>query len=230
MTQEELKVVKPVAKHRRIKKHLSNNMWFIAIAFTAALGYVAGVYHYQIEAAIGPVFGYKTHSGSIDLSSLQQTYNKLAANYDGKLDTNQLIQGANRGLVDAAGDAYTVYMSPQESTNFDKSLSGDIGGGIGAEIGIKNSKITIIRTLAGNPAEKAGLMSSDTILSVNDQSTSGWTVDKTVGLIRGEDGTTVKLTIQRGLEIKDYTITRSIINNPSVESSISDGVGILTIT
>lgn len=230
MVQIEEKVVKHIAKPRRAKSHFSSSFWFIIISLTAALGYVAGVYHYQIEAAIGPVFGYKTHSGTIDLSSLQQTYNELAANYDGKLDTNQLIQGANRGLVDAAGDAYTVYMSPQESTNFDKSLSGDIGGGIGAEIGIKNNKITIIRTLASNPAEKAGLMVGDTVLSVNDQSTSGWTVDKTVGLIRGEDGTTVKLTIQRGIEIKDYTITRSIINNPSVESSISDSVGILTIT
>jgi len=227
---EDTKAAEHVIKHRRAKKHISANLWLIIIAVAIVLGYVAGLYHYQIEAAIGPVFGYNAHSGNIDLSSLQDTYNKLAANFDGKLDTTKLIQGANKGLVDAAGDTYTLYMTPQEATDYNNSLSGNIGGGIGAEIGIKNDKITIIRTLPNNPAEKAGLAANDTILNVNDQSTSGWTVDKTVGLIRGDAGTTVKLTIERNSEVKTYTITRDIINNPSVESSVVGGVGILTIS
>jgi carboxyl-terminal processing protease len=65
---------------------------------------------------------------------------------------------------------------------------------------------------------------------VNDESTSGWTVEKAVSVIRGEAGTTVKLNIQRGNEVKDYTITRAIINNPSVDGSVTDGVGTMTIT
>ena len=224
------KIIGFIAKHRRAKKHLSPAMLFIIIAFTAALGYGAGMYHYQIEAAIGPVFGYKAHSGTIDVSSLQQTYNQLAANYDGTLDATLLVQGANRGMVAAAGDAYTTYMSPQEATDFNNGLSGNIGGGIGAVIGIKNDRTTIMSTLKDNPAIKAGLNAYDTILKVNDESTSGWTVDKAVSVIRGEAGTTVKLNIQRGSEIKDYTVTRAIINNPSVDSSVSDGVGTMTIT
>lgn len=205
-------------------------LWFFVIAITAAFGYIAGSYHYQIEAAIGPVFGYKAHSGEIDLSSVQQTYNKLAANYDGKLDTDLLIEGASRGLVDAADDAYTVYMSASESADFDKLRSGEIGSGIGAEIGIRNDKVTIIRVLANNAAINAGLLANDTIFSINDQSTSGWTVTKAVDQIKGEEGTTVKLGIERNGETKDYVVTRKTINNPSVESSISDDIGTLTIT
>ncbi|HUC96338.1 MAG TPA: PDZ domain-containing protein, partial [Candidatus Saccharimonadales bacterium] len=174
MAQQE-EIVKHVPKHRLVKKSKALNVWpgvwFVLIALAAAVGYVAGTYHYQIEAAIGPVFGYNAHSGSIDLSSLQKTYNELAANYDGKLDTASLIQGANSGLVEAAGDTYTVYMSPQESTDYNNTLSGDIGGGIGAEIGIKNNQITIILPLAGNAAIKAGLQAGDVILNVNGQST-----------------------------------------------------------
>ena len=230
MTQEDAKVAERTVKHRHTKKRLTPVWLFIIIAATAAVGYIAGTYHYQIEAAIGPVFGYKAHSGSIDLSSLQQTYNDLAANYDGKLDTKLLIQGANSGLVAAAGDTYTVYMSPQESTDYNNGLSGNIGGGIGAVIGIKNDQITIMSVLDNNPAKAAGLMANDTILDVNDQSTTGWTVDKAVGLIRGDEGTTVKLTIQRGNETKNYTITRATINDPSVGSSVADGIGTLTIT
>jgi len=193
-------------------------------------GYILGTYHYQIEALVGPVFGYKAHSGSIDLKSLQETYNHLASKYDGEIDKSALIQGANRGMVSAVGDAYTIYMSPQEAEDFDNSLTGSIGGGIGAEISQRKNQITIIRVLANNPAIEAGLQANDLILKINDESTSEWTVDEAVSKIRGEEGTTVKLTIQRGSEIKEYSITRAIINNPSVTSTIEDGLGVMTIS
>lgn len=215
---------------RHLKKPISSTVLFIIIALSVAFGFIAGNYKYQIMSAIGPVFGYKSHSGSLDISSLQETYNTLASSFDGNLDTQSLIDGANRGMVAAAGDDYTIYMSPKEVTEFNNSLTGNIGGGIGAEIGIKNEKIVIIRPLKDNPAEKSGLHADDIILAINDQSTDSFTVDKAVGLIRGDAGTTVKLAIQRGSEIKEFTITRAIINNPSVDSSVSDGVGVLTIT
>lgn len=216
--------------HKSLKKSLSPAIMFIGVALVAAVGYIAGTYNNQIMAALGPIFGYHAHAGEIDLSSVQDTYRALAANFDGKLDTMALIQGANHGLVAAAGDQYTVYMSPEEATAFDDGLAGNIGGGIGAEIGLRNDQVTIIRTLSGNPAEKVGLSAGDIILKINDESTSGWTVEKAVGLIRGEEGTTVKLTIERGSDIHDYTITRAIITNPSVTSSVSGKVGTLTIS
>lgn len=224
------KVIAHVTKRRQAKKHLTAASLFIIIALTAALGYVAGTCNYQIMAAIGPVFGYKAHAGNIDTTSLQQTYNQLAAHFDGTLDTTALIQGASRGLVEAAGDSYTQYFSPQEAIDFNNGLSGNIGGGIGAEIGIKNDKVIIVRPLKDNPAIKAGLLANDIVLSVNDQSITGWSVDKVVSMIRGEAGTTVKIQIQRGTETKTFTITRAIINNPSVESSIVGNLGTITIT
>ncbi len=219
-----------VAKRRESKKAISTNLIIAAIALAAGLGYVAGTNHYQIEAAIGPVFGYRAHSGTIDLTSLEETYNELASNFDGKLDKTKLIQGANRGLVEAAGDEYTMYMSPSEAEDYDNSLTGNIGGGIGAEIGLKNGKVTIMSVLADNPAIRVGLQSGDIVLSINDQSTSGYSATKAVSLIRGEEGTTVKLTIQRGDETKEYSITRAIINNPSVRSEISGDLGTITIS
>jgi len=231
MKQEEIKVIEPVIKkHRHAKKHLNNATWFIVIAFTAALGYVAGTYHYQIEGAIGPVFGYKAYSGELDLSSVQATYAKLAANYDGTIDTKALIEGANSGLVAAAGDTYTVYMSASDATDFNNSLSGNIGGGIGAVIGLKNSLVTVMSVLDDNPAKVVGLQANDVVLKINDEETTGWTVDKAVSKIRGDEGTTVKLTILRGEVTKDYTITRAIINNPSVVSSITGELGTITIS
>ncbi|MEI6850479.1 MAG: S41 family peptidase [Candidatus Saccharibacteria bacterium] len=227
---EKVKKPKHIMVYKHIKKNYTYSLWIVSIAVSILVSYIAGMYHFQIEAAIGPVFGYKAHSGNIDLSSLQQTYNQLAANFDGKLDTQLLIQGANRGLVDAAGDTYTTYMDPKEAAEYNKVLSGNIGAGIGAEIGMRNDRVTIIRTLKNNPAEKVGLQANDTILNINEQSTSGMSVDQAVSKIKGEDGTTVKLTIQRGSEVKDYTITRAVINNPSVESSVKDGIGNLVVS
>lgn len=221
-----------VKRRRRVgtKKPTSPIVIFIIIALVAAGGYVAGTFNQQIMSALGPIFGYHVHSGSIDLSSVQDTYRELAANFDGTLDTKALIEGANRGLVAAAGDRFTVYMSPSEASAFDDSLSGNIGGGIGAEIGLRNDRVTIVRILPGNPAEKVGLMAGDVIVKINDESTSGWTVEKAVGLIRGDKGTTVKLTVERAGETKSYTVTRDTIVNPSVTSKAEGQVGIITIS
>ncbi len=214
----------------RSKFRLSPVVTVIFIAVAIAIGYFAGTNHNKITGIAGPLFGYNAHDGEIDLSSVQDTYRKLAANYDGQLDIDALIRGASRGLVEAAGDPYTVYMNAEESSQFSDSLSGNIGGGIGAEIGLRDGQVSIIRTLKNNPAERAGLHANDRILKVNDQSTEGWSVDQAVSVIRGEEGTSVKLTVQRDNEIIDFSITRAIINNPSVESEVVDNVGILTIT
>ncbi len=214
----------------KAKKPLSNNLLFMIIAATAVLGFFAGTRSEQILSVVGPAFGLKVYAGDIDLRAVQSTYKALRANYDGKLDDKALAEGANRGLVSAAGDKYTSYMNAKETGVFENDLSGNIGGGIGAEIGLRKDKITIIRTLKGNPAEKAGLNAGDTVMGVNDQATTGWTVEKAVAQIRGEVGTTVKLSILRGSEIKEFTVTRAEIINPSVSSSIKDGVGTLTIS
>lgn len=209
---------------------ISKNIYFLTIALTVVIGFVAGTRSNELLAAIAPVFGFKVATGSIDLSSVERTYQQLASNYDGKLDKKALIDGASRGLVAAAGDRFTVFMDAKEASEFDDDLSGNIGGGIGAEIGVRKDKPTIVRILTGNPAEKAGLRAGDVILAVNDQPTDGWTADKTAMAVRGEVDTTVKLKIARDGQEKTYTVTRATVDNPSVESSVKDGIGTLTIT
>jgi carboxyl-terminal processing protease len=219
-----------MAGERPIRARISKSVYFLTIAIVAAVGFVAGTRSNELLGAIAPVFGFKVATGTIDLASVEKTYRELKANYDGTLDTKKLIDGASRGLVAAAGDQYTVFMDAKEATEFDKDLSGQIGGGIGAEIGIRDDQPTIIRVLAGNPAEKTGLKVGDTIVAINDESTSGWTADKAAMNIRGEVGTTVKLGVLRGNEAKEFTITRDTVSNPSVESRVENGVGILTVS
>jgi carboxyl-terminal processing protease len=209
---------------------ISKNVYFLTIAVVAVVGFVAGTRGNELLGAVAPMLGFKVETGTLDLKSVQAAYQQLKLNYDGTLDTQKLIDGAARGMVAAAGDQYTVFMDAKEAAAFDDDLSGQIGGGIGAEIGVRGGQPTIIRVLADNPAEKAGLKAGDVITSVNDQSARGWTADKTATSVRGDAGTTVKLAIMRGTELKDFTVTRQTVNNPSVESSVTDGIGTLTIS
>jgi carboxyl-terminal processing protease len=84
--------------------------------------------------------------------------------------------------------------------------------------------------LADNPAIKAGLKAGDTVITINDESTEGMTVEHAVAKIRGDEGTTVKLSISRDGETKDFSVTRAIVSNPSVYSTVVDGVATLTIS
>ena len=203
--------------------------WFLTIVIVAIVSFVAGARSDALFANVASVFGVRTSNKTIDLSSVQKTYQELIANYDGKLDTQKLIYGANRGLVEAAGDPHTAYMDPDETKEFDKSLSGQIGGGIGAEIGLRNNKPTIIKPLENSPAQKAGIKAGEAIVKVNDEASSDWSVEKVVSKIRGEVGTSVKLTLLSGNQTREVSVVRQNIVSPAVESEIDGEIGILKV-
>ena len=203
--------------------------WFLTIVIVAIVSFVAGARSDALFANVASVFGVRTSNKTIDLSSVQKTYQELIANYDGKLDTQKLIYGANRGLVEAAGDPHTAYMDPDETKEFDKSLSGQIGGGIGAEIGLRNNKPTIVKPLENSPAQKAGIKAGEAIVKVNDEASSDWSVEKVVSKIRGEVGTSVKLTLLSGGQTREVSVVRQNIVSPAVESEIDGEIGILKV-
>ena len=203
--------------------------WFLTLVIVAVVSFVAGARSDALFANVASVFGVRTSNKTIDLSSVQKTYQELVANYDGKLDTQKLIYGANRGLVEAAGDPHTAYMDPDETKEFDKSLSGQIGGGIGAEIGLRNNKPTIIKPLENSPAQKAGIKAGEAIVKVNDEASSDWSVEKVVSKIRGEVGTSVKLTLLSDGQTREVSVVRQNIVSPAVESEIDGEIGILKV-
>lgn len=214
---------------RKPKSVKSLPVILITVAFlvVAGLGYIAGsATSGTLQGKINVLLGKE----EIDLSSVQQTYQALVENFDGELSQQDLIEGANRGLVEAADDQYTVYMNRAESTSFDDALTGNIGGGVGIEVGMRSNVPTVVRVLQNNPAEKSGIAVGDVITHVNDESVKDKTLNEVVLAIRGEVDTTVKLTVLRTGTEKVFSITRQQVNNPSAYGEIKDNVGILTIT
>ncbi|RWZ79641.1 MAG: S41 family peptidase [Candidatus Chaera renei] len=177
-----------------------------------------------------PLLAPATSGGNLDLSGVQQVYDVLKRRYDGTLDPAALVEGAKRGLVSATGDPYTAYFDPAEAKAFMSSLEGKYSG-VGAELARRNGQIFVVSVIDESPAKKAGLQPGDAIAKVNDQDATNWSVDKAVTEIRGPKGTSVKLTIVRGREIKEFAIVRDVITNPSVRFEITPGnIGILRIS
>ena len=158
-----------------------------------------------------------------DFSSLNEVYGLMQRNFDGEIDEAKVIDGAKAGLVAAGGDPYTTYLDAKAAKQLADDLTGKLSG-IGAEIGIKNSVLTVISPIADSPAAKAGLKAQDIIARINDEDTTGMSVESAVSKIRGDKDTTVKLKVIRsGEDPKDLTITRAEINVPSVKWSLKNG-------
>ena len=194
------------------------------------VGFIGGTRKTELLNLVSPVFGLQKQTNELDLNSVQETFKTLIAKFDGNIDKNKLIEGASKGLVNATGDKFTTYMDSKEAEEFNKNLSGDIGAGIGVEIGIRNNLPTVIRALKNNPAIESGIQSGDIILEVNGESVSGMSIDEITSKIKGEAGTSVKIKISRNKEEKEFSITRAKISNPSVELSISNEIAVLTIS
>lgn len=166
----------------------------------------------------------------LNYSQVSQLYELLKQDFDGQLKEDALLDGLKDGLVKAAGDPYTDYLNPDEAKDFKEALSGSFSG-IGAELGAtSNGNITIIAPLDGSPADKAGLKSEDIIAGIDGRSTQGLSVEEAVRKIRGEIGTTVKLTIIRNNQPPfELTLTRSQIIIPSIKSQVDGQIGYIKI-
>jgi carboxyl-terminal processing protease len=149
-----------------------------------------------------------------------------------QIDHQKLMYGAIKGMVDAVGDPYTVYQTPSQRDVSDTDLRGSFDG-IGIQVDMKDNKLTVVAPIEGSPAEAAGFRPGDVILEVDGKSLSGKTLNDTVGLIRGERGTPVTLTVLRPGTTDPFPITvvRAEIKLKSVRSRmLDDNVGYLRIS
>jgi carboxyl-terminal processing protease len=175
----------------------------------------------------------KTKPKDVDLDVFWETWNTLETNFlhPEEIKTKEQIYGATRGMVGSLGDPYTVFMDPKETSDFEESISGEFEG-IGAEIAIKDEKLTIVAPLKGSPAELAGIQSGDIILGIDGEPTFGVSIEKAIMKIRGPEGEKVVLSIYREGEKKpmDITIVRDKILLESVEWEMKDDVAFITIS
>ncbi|HTY13626.1 MAG TPA: S41 family peptidase [Candidatus Omnitrophota bacterium] len=129
------------------------------------------------------------------------------------LDDTKLVYGSVKGLLGALEDPYTRFMEPKAYKEMRIRLRGSYSG-IGIYIGMKDDLLTVISPIPDTPADKAGLKARDRIVSIDDKPTKDMSLDEAVSIIRGPQGTNVKLGIIRGSakEPAYYVIKRENIN------------------
>ena len=164
----------------------------------------------------------------VDFSPVWKAWNAINNKYISVSTSTEIadadkVWGMISGLARSLEDPYTVFLPPADSEIFEDDISGNFEG-VGMEIGIRNNTLTVIAPLKGTPADKAGIMSGDSILRIDGESTDGLSIDKAVKRIRGEGGTPVTFTIARDGEgeFLEIEVIRAVIEIPTIETTLRD--------
>ena len=141
----------------------------------------------------------------------------------GSLIAKYISTGTINGMLEVLGedDPYTRYMENKEYDRLREDNDG-VFGGVGIVIGMRNSSVTVINPINDTPAMRAGIQSGDKIIKVDDESTKDAYLDYVSSLLRGEPGTTVRVTVDSFGEIKEYEIVREVINSPATRRYMYD--------
>ena len=209
----------------------------MTIVLVLALALIAFSAGYLLNDVIRLRFGSSGLSGDSDeFGIFWEAWGKIENNFLGTLPTEQqMTYGAVRGAIAVLGDPHTVFVEPLARDFERDSFRGNFGG-IGALLERREDGHIYLSPLPGNPAEAAGVLEGDILLSVDGQEIlAEMTVQDVVDMIRGEQGTEVKLNIIHAGEIEpvDIAVVRSVILLPSVTYQILEqapDVGYIRLT
>ena len=192
-------------------------------------GYFLGLrqYRIQVESLRNIKISRETppDKSVLDFSLFWHVWDTLEAKYfdKNKLVPAQMVYGAIKGMVEAVGDPYTVFLPPDQNKVVNEDLNGSFEG-VGIQIGFKGTQLAVVTPLPGSPAEKAGVKPGDFIVGIKDtakkidRGTVGISLPEAVEEIRGAAGTKVTLTLLREGASDAITVelTRAKVEVPSL--------------
>lgn len=153
---------------------------------------------------------------SIDL--LMDVFQTVRMNYvdADRVDPAELLRHAVEGMVSSL-DPYSAFMPPEQTREIMEETEGAFGG-IGISVNASDGRLMVISTLEGTPAAKAGILSGDQIVGVNETRLEQTTLEESVRLLRGPDGSQMVVRIRREGEAEElsFTLTRALIPLESV--------------
>jgi len=223
--------------NRKIKIFFKIVILIICLTAVSFLGYEIGVYTGEKNILRTPppqIINQDLGAPEkLDFSIFWEAWREAERNFLNreKIDAQDMIYGAISGMIDSLGDPYTNFFKPEEAKEFEEQLSGKYQG-VGMIVGIKDEQLTIISPFEGSPAQKAGLKAGDRIIKIGDTYTKDISIEKAVELIKGPQGTIVKLLIQKkDLEQpKEIEVKREVIEIPTLEwEFIEENIALIKI-
>lgn len=221
-------------KKKRKKNNEGTAIFLIGLAVGIALSLIV-----LLVASGGKLF-VLTNGDSVVTSKTIQKINGLTSLIDesyykaDEVTEEQLQDGLYKGLVEALDDPYSVYYTKDEIEELEESISGTFSG-IGAYVSADETTgyPMIVSVIEGSPAEEAGLLSGDILYEVDGESLQGVDLDVAVSKIKGEEGTSVHLTIVRSGEADylEFDIVRAQVDSETVYGEmLEDDIGYIQIT
>lgn len=200
------------------KKTGFNTIEVVLIAILAlAFGGVVGV---VLAYTAKPLSIITNTDSPSDIQEVEKIYDNLLSKYYGEIDKQTLSDAAIKGMIEALNDPYSTYIDAENTDDFDEQIYGYYVG-VGTEITLNDeNQFEVTNIFENTPATYANIELHDIVVKVNNEDVSGKTVSDIGKLIQGEIGTDVTLTLRRGEEEFDVTITRDRIDLISVTSQI----------
>ncbi|MGX7204332.1 S41 family peptidase [Enterococcus pingfangensis] len=199
------------------KKTLPVSIFLIAIVFTVVITAVVTHFIEQKQTLDSDSVVKITRN---DLDDVQDLYDLISTNYVDKVDKEQLIQGALKGMTESLEDPESEFLTAKETKELNAEVAGSFEG-IGASLQLENRLPVIDRVPVKNsPAENAKLKAEDIILEVDGQKTQDKSLDQVASMIRGKKGTQVKLLIQRGSEKFEVSLERDVVPEDTVKGEL----------
>lgn len=168
---------------------------------------------------------------------IQSVFAFVEQNYVDEVDALKLYEGAMKGIMDAMGDPYTVYLDPSMMRSMNDTTMGNFGG-VGLSISKpavstpeKPAYVEVASPIEDTPGWKAGILAGDLIISIDGTSTADITMDEVLSMLRGQVNKPVDLVIRRGKNMEfPVTLKRAIIEVPTVKyAMIGNDIGYLRI-
>ena len=174
--------------------------------------------------------GLKVNNGNSDITSktedkISELQNLIEKHYMGDVKEKNLEDGVYKGYINGLNDPYSVYYNKKETKELYESTGGEYSG-IGAVMSqnTETGVITLVQIYKDSPAEKAGLKENDILYKVEGKEVTGKDLSKVVSKVKGEKGTTVELTVLRGEDAKEVTVTatRDTVQAQTIEYKMMD--------
>ena len=167
------------------------------------------------------------------VKKLNQVFDFVQQNYVDEVDPKILYEGALKGMLDAIGDPYTLYLDSDYMRDLNDTTSGSFGG-VGLSISkatestaAKPAYVEVASPIDDTPGAKAGIQAGDLITAIDGLPTPSMTMNEVLAHLRGEIGTPVTVTILRGTSMKfDVTLIRALIEVPTVKYGMIEGTKI----
>ncbi len=148
-----------------------------------------------------------------------EALDRIRTAYVEEINDKTLLENAIKGML-LGLDPHSAYMAGSDYEVLQETTTGEFGG-LGVEVGRENGAIRVISPIDDTPADRAGIQAGDLIIRINNQPLQTLSPEEVAGMLRGEPGTDVTVTIAReGLEPFDLTIVREVITINSVRSSL----------